>query len=125
MGINLIGSRNSIIITAIIAITPIVIGVMVRTDVAPVAAATTSEFDETWRDAAVPVVLKTASLFDTTPKPIQTVAIKPEVVVPIIEPTKLDHKPKIIKVNVEEERDICQRHHMHKVYRGRGWRCRK
>lgn len=84
----------------------------------PVAAATVS-FDETWRDAAYPLVLrKIDSLFDVDPKLIQTEVITP--------PKEEEPKPKVIK-EARQENNICTRHGMRKmeIRGGKSWRCRK
>ena len=80
-------------------------------------------FDDTWRNAAVSVALKSANLADTAPKPIKTeiIALPTVIATPEELTPRLKRKPVVHK----EHKDVCQRHNMRKVYRGRGWRCRK
>lgn len=98
-----------------------------RIDVPQTVAATESagqgsRFDETWNDAASTVIFKTAARVSTEPKPVQTEVIAPTAIPPVvvISEEKVTAKPKYHHV----ERNVCQRHGMHKVYRGRSWRCR-
>jgi len=80
------------------------------------------QFDDSWNDLQTSTVPKTASLASTEPKPIQTIRVEPEseVVPPIIL-----SEEKVAKPKYHEPKDVCQRHKMHKVYRGRSWHCRK
>lgn len=79
------------------------------------------QFDDTWHEAVVAVALRSASLFDTAPKPIKTITIKPEPVVTVLSEEKINIKPRHIHI------DVCQRHKMHKVQirGGKSWRCRR
>lgn len=116
-----------------VAILALGLAVTTRSPPPVVAAPTTNEFDETWRDAAAPVALKSASLFDTAPKSVATEHIDvPSIVPPVVVPA-----PVIAAAPIEidrprrapryAERNVCTRHHMHKVYTrgGRSWRCRR
>jgi hypothetical protein len=83
-----------------------------------VAAAEIDQFDDNWRDSVRVVALKSASLMDTEPK-----SIKTEIVSPSIPPIVMveEEKP---KRRHHVERDICQRHGLRKVIRGKRWRCK-
>lgn len=95
----------------------------------PIPAAVADElFDQAWIDTLKVVELKKADMervASTTPKPIQTeqILLPPPAAMPAVQMTEDDPpaKPKQI------ERDVCQRHGMHKVYirGGRSWRCRR
>jgi hypothetical protein len=89
-----------------------------QTVVAAASASEGEQFDENWRDSVRVVALKSASLMDTEPK-----SIKTEIVSPSIPPIVMveEDKPKRRR---HVERDICQRHGLRKVIRGRGWRCK-
>jgi hypothetical protein len=87
---------------------------------------TFTKFNETWNQAAGATMLKSASLA-TEPK-IRVIPIDPppKAMSPVIapEPTATP-KPRVKEARVEKSRgDVCSRHGMRKVYRGRGWRCR-
>jgi hypothetical protein len=106
------------------ALLALVIALAARTDVPQTVAATESagqgsQFDDAWNDVASTVIFKTAARFSTEPKPVQTEVITPIPPVLVVSEEKVT-KPKQHHV----ERDICQRHGMHKVYKGRSWRCR-
>jgi hypothetical protein len=88
---------------------------------------TLAKFDETWNQAAGATTLKAASLASTEPKPVRIIPIDPgPKTVPPIVITQEDvvTKPKIRHARVERHSDVCSRHGMRKVQRGRSWRCR-
>jgi hypothetical protein len=82
------------------------------------------KFNDTWTMAASAAALKSASLRDTAPKPVVTETVLPDV---IAKPEELTPKlkRKLVHYNPPVKRDVCSRHGMRKVYRGRGWRCRR
>jgi hypothetical protein len=112
-------TRGFVVVFGATAMFSVMIAVAARHDV-PKLAADTSEFADNWRDAAVAVALKSNSFIDTSPKSVTTEVILPEIIA-----TKEELTPKLKrKLVMTEYKDVCQRHHMRKVYRGRGWRCK-
>jgi hypothetical protein len=108
------------------ALLALVLALAARIDVPQTVAATASagqgrQFDEAWNDVATTVIPKTA-LLKSDLNVVKTERIEPDTtyIPPIIIAEEKPRKPKYHPV-----KDVCQRHHMHKVYRGRGWRCRK
>jgi len=77
------------------------------------------QFADEWNAAASNVAMKSASLRVADPKPVQVETIKVEPNVVVAKEEIAPPQPK------REKRDVCQRHGMHKVYRGKGWRCRR
>jgi uncharacterized protein YwlG (UPF0340 family) len=86
-------------------------------------------FDETWRDAAMPLAFKSAELANniivtdiTVPKIVQveTVKMVPEIVAL---PDSSEGKPVAKRKLQYVERDVCTRHGMHKVTYGKRWKC--
>jgi hypothetical protein len=128
MGINLINMKISTIVLAAVALFALMLVFATRNDVSQTVGATVSaredvQLDDNWREAGL-IMLKEASLADTAPK-----VVKTEVVVPdlpslpfvVLDEEKLDYVPKQRHV----ELDVCQRHKMHKVQRGRSWHCKR
>jgi len=112
------------------ALFALMIALAARTDVPQTVATTVSvgqgdQFNDAWNESTGPVLLKAASLASTEPKPVKTVAVTPDIEpdVVVIKEEKITTKPKQHHV----ERDVCQRHGMHKVITrgGRSWRCRR
>lgn len=127
MGISLISMKISALAFAGSALFALMVTFATRSDVSQTVGATVSareesQFEDTWNNTAVPLALKSASLRDTEPKPIKTVKIEPE---SEIIPPSVVYEDKPRKPKYHEPKDVCQRHKMHKVYRGRGWRCRR
>ena len=90
-------------------------------------------FDQTWRDAAMPLAFKSAELVSnitvtdiTTPKIVQveTVKMVPEI---MAVPDPPEQKPVAKRRLQYAERDVCIRHGMHKAFTPgrRSWRCRR
>lgn len=125
MGINLTNMKNSVaIVLGGSALVALMFVFAARSDVPQTVGTTVSvreddQFDEVWREAAVNSALKSASLQLTEPKLVQTEVILPTV---IARPEELTPK---LKRKLIIERDVCQRHGMRKVYRGKGWRCKR
>ena len=119
--------KTSTIVFGGSALLALVLALAARIDVPQTVAATESvgqsrQFDDSWNDMQTTVMPKTASLRNTEPKPIQTVKIEPES--EIIPPSVIyEDKPR--KPKYHEPKDVCRRHGMHKVQRGRSWRCRR
>jgi hypothetical protein len=117
--------RNSAVVFGASALFALMFVFAARTDVPQTVAATVSvgeddQFEDIWREAAVNTALKSASLrVPNEPKVVQT-----EVVLPPIIATPEEITPKLKKKLILKQ-DICERHGMHKVQRGRSWRCRK
>ncbi len=84
---------------------------------------TATQFEESWRESAGPVLLKAASLMDTGPKSIRTEVIRldPDPGFVVLEEEQLTYEPKQQR---RVKLDVCQRHKMHKVYHGKSWRCK-
>lgn len=125
MGINLTNMKNSVaIVLGGSALVALMFVFAARSDVPQTVGTTVSvreddQFDEVWREAAVNSALKSASLQLAEPKLVQTEVILPTV---IARPEELTPK---LKRKLIIERDVCQRHGMRKVYRGKGWRCKR
>jgi hypothetical protein len=125
MGINLTNMKNSVaIVLGGSALVALMFVFAARSDVPQTVGTTVSvreddQFDEVWREAAVNSALKSASLQLAEPKLVQTEVILPTV---IARPEELTPK---LKRKLIMERDVCQRHGMRKVYRGKGWRCKR
>jgi hypothetical protein len=90
-------------------------------------------FDQTWRDAAMPLAFKSAELAsnitDTdiiAPKVVQveTVKMVPEI---MALPDPPEEKPVAKRKLRYVEHDVCIRHGLHKAFThgGRSWRCRR
>ena len=89
----------------------------------PAAEPDQAPFDETWRDAAMPLMFKSAELATiTAPKIVQveTVKVVPEIVTL---PGPPEEKPVAKSKLRHVERDVCRR--KGKLYHGRSWRCRR
>ena len=86
----------------------------------PVAAAAPEQtsFDETWRDAAMPLAFRSALLTSTGPKVVQTVTVVPEVVA-LPDPPEGKAKRKLRLVELDACRGKGKRYH------GRSWKCRR
>lgn len=81
-------------------------------------------FDAVWHDAVVPIALKSQSRVESEPViQIEPVTEKPHILHTTVMQEGLNPEPKYRR----RERDICERHGMHKVSirHGRSWRCRK
>jgi len=100
-----------------------------RTVPPPVVAAAMPDepgFVEIWNDSAASMALKNA---EVAPRMIPLIKIEPTpapvvLPTPVIKPNKSSEKSRP-RERVVEERNICTKHHMRKVYRGRSWRCRR
>lgn len=115
--------------TAALAVATVVTFAMGRSSPPPPAAtaapaAVESQFDESWKDAAVPLAIANARIVPITritPTP------APVTVPPIVE---LPNPKEVIvadsHVGKARPRNICERNHMRKVMTSKyGWRCRK
>ena len=74
------------------------------------------QFNEKWNGGGSSVMFKTV-MVTTEPKPVKTEMVT--VIPPIIPVEEVERKPR------RSKQDVCSRHGMRKVYRGRGWRCRR
>ncbi|MGY3615714.1 hypothetical protein [Bradyrhizobium sp. USDA 10063] len=91
-------------------------------------------FDDTWREAAVTVALKSASLRNADPKPVATLRIAPEapvstppvIAAPVVAAAPIEAKAPRRRRHIAR-RDVCARHGLRKVSirGGRSWRCRR
>jgi len=115
--------KTSTIVFGGSALLALVLALAARIDVPQTVAATESvgqsrQFDDSWNALQTSIIPKTASLREE-PKLVQTVKIEPES--EVIPEILMTPKSRFKRV---EKRDVCQRHGMHKVQRGRSWRCR-
>ena len=126
MGISLINMKISALAFAGSALFSLMVVFATRSDVSQTVGATVSaresnQFEDHWNALQTSTIPKTASLREE-PKPIRTVKIEPE---SEVIPPSVVYEDKPRKPKYHEPKDVCRRHGMHKVQRGRSWRCRR
>lgn len=130
MGINLTNWKSSIIVAlAGSAIFSLMVVFATRSE-APKASASERRFDDAWVDVIQIVPLKkTDRIVSADPKHITVERVlpldTPVSVPPIVLSVGDNDPPSRAKRRRHVELDVCQRHGMHKVTRGRSWHCKR